>query len=373
MVLPTVYCDYWLWAKGQVHRLQQPSPFTQRTAVRGARLCLARSWHHHDTLHSEYQPERNIAQMPSETPKGRGMKSRIVSALLGTALLSLAAAGPAHAVIILDSTWADQGGADGAEGDGFGAAKALAMEPQFCAIMSFFDGEQIGASGTWIGNDEDGNAYVLTAAHNFGDGDDPNTWTYYTRAGAEFTGKSVHLHPNYDANSDETPGYDLAIVKLNGPVEDCDRPPLLYGGDDELGQRATMVGFGSRGIGSVGQDDKYYSSEDAAAARNIIDVVEDPAPDGKGGNQLLVDFDSEDGSTNVFEDGNSLPVDEYEGVLGSGDSGGSLWIETDEGWAIVGVNAWGDDAVYGSTGGFGRISTQYDWVKSIFDANFTNE
>lgn len=368
MVLPTVYCDYWLWAKGQVHRLLQPSPFTQRTAVRGARLCLARSWHHHDTLHSEYQPERNIAQMPSETPKGRGMKSRIVSALL-----SLAAAGPAQAVIILDSTWADQGGADGAEGDGFGAAKALAMEPQFCAIMSFFDGEQIGASGTWIGNDQNGNAYVLTAAHNFGDGDDPDIWTYYTRAGAEFTGKAVHIHPNYDANSDETPGYDLAIVKLNGPVEDCDTPPLLYGGDDELGQRATMVGFGSRGIGSVGQDDKYYSSEDAAAARNIIDVVEDPAPDGKGGNQLLVDFDSEDGSTNVFEDGGSLPVDEYEGVLGSGDSGGSLWIETDEGWAIVGVNAWGDDAVYGSTGGFGRISTQYDWVKSIFDASFTNE
>jgi secreted trypsin-like serine protease len=165
----------------------------------------------------------------------------------------------------------------------------------------------------------------------------------------------------------------LAIVELNGPVRDFDTPPLLYGRDDELGQRATMVGFGSRGIGSVGQDDKYYNSEDAAAARNIIDVVEDPAPDGKGGNQLLVDFDSEDGSTNVFEDGGSLPVDEYEGVLGSGDSGGSLWIETDEGWAIVGVNAWGDDAVYGSTGGFGRISTQYDWVKSIFDARFTNE
>ncbi|WP_171015667.1 trypsin-like serine protease [Devosia sp. FKR38] len=311
--------------------------------------------------------------MPSQTPKGPGTTSNIVAALLATTLLSLAASGPAQAVIILDSTWADQGGAVGAEGDGFGAARALAMEPQFCAIMSFFDGEQIGGSGTWIGNDQDGTAYVLTAAHNFGDGDDPATWTYYTRAGTEFTGKAVHIHPNYDANSEETPGYDIAIVELNGPVEDCDTPPLLYGGSDELGQLATMVGFGSRGIGSVGQDDKYYTSEDAAAARNIIDVVEDPDPDGKAGNQLLVDFDSEDGSTNVFPDGDPLPVDEYEGVLGSGDSGGSLWIETDEGWAIVGVNDWGDDAIYGSTGGFGRISPQYDWVKSIFDAHFTNE
>ncbi len=301
------------------------------------------------------------------------MKSRIGSALLGTALLGLVAAAPAKAVIILDSTWADQGGAAGAEGDGFGAARALAMEPQFCAIVSFFDGELNGGSGTWIGNDEDGNAYVLTAAHNFPGDSGPTNWFYYTRAGAELTGKALHIHPNYDPDSEDTPGYDLAIVELNGPVEDCDTPPLLYGGDEELGKLATMVGFGSRGIGSVGEDDKYYSSKDAAAARNIIDVVEDPAPDGKGGNQLLVDFDSEDGSTNVFEDGSSLPADEYEGVLGSGDSGGSLWIETDEGWAIVGVNAWGDDEVYGSTGGFARVSKQYDWVKSIFDARFTDE
>lgn len=314
-----------------------------------------------------------MAQMPSETPKARGMTLRILSALAGTAIMGLVAAGPARAVIILDSTWAAQGGAVGAEGEGFEAAKALAMEPQFCAIMSFYDGEQIGGSGTWIGNDADGTAYVLTAAHNFGTGNDPDNWSYYTRAGTEFSGKAVHIHPNYDPNSDDTPGYDLAIVELNGPVEDCDTPPLLYGGQDELGKVATMVGFGSRGIGSVGQDDKYYKSEDAAAARNIIDVVEDPAPDGKGGNQLLVDFDSEDGANNVFDNSDPMPVDDYEGVLGSGDSGGSLWIETDEGWAIAGVNAWGDDAVYGSTGGFGRVSPQYEWIKSIFDANFTGE
>ncbi len=301
------------------------------------------------------------------------MKSRTVATLLGTALMGLASAGPSQAVIILDSTWANQGGAPGAEGKGFGAAKALAMEDQFCAIMSFFDGEQIGGSGTWIGNDDDGTAYVLTAAHNFGNDSDPTRWTYYSRAGTEFTGKAVHIHPNYDPNSDDTPGYDMAIVELNGPLEDCDTPPLLYGGNDELGKIATMVGFGSRGIGSVGQDDKYYTSEDAAAARNVIDVVEEPASDDKGGNQLLVDFDSEDGSNNVFENSDPLPVDEYEGVLGSGDSGGSLWIESPEGWAIVGVNDWGDDAVYGSTGGFARISTQYDWITSIFDANFTNE
>lgn len=301
------------------------------------------------------------------------MTSTIAKALLGAALLTCTIASPANAVIILDSTWAQQGGKVGAEGDGFGAAKALAMEPQFCGIMSFYDGTQIGASGTWIGNDEDGHAYVLTAAHNFGGSDDPGRWTYYTRAGAELTGMAVYIHPNYDAENRDAPGYDMAIVQLNEPVTDCETPPLLYGGTAELGQLATMVGFGSRGIGSVGQDDAYYTSLDAAAARNIIDVVEDPDPDGKSGNQLLVDFDDEDGFNNVFPNSDPLPVDEYEGVLGSGDSGGSLWIETAEGWAIVGVNDWGDDARYGSTGGFGRISPQYDWVVSIFEASFTSE
>lgn len=282
--------------------------------------------------------------------------------------LPLLLAMPAGAVVVLDSTWEANGGAEGAESDGFAAHIALAEAPEFASIIGLWDGEQYGGSGTWIGNDADGHGYVLTAAHNF-DGDaDPAKWVYYTTGGAEFQGIALSIHPAYADAGDDFGGADLAVVMLDGPVTDAGQAPYLYGGRDEVRRVATITGFGSRGIGSVGEADEYYADEVAAAARNVIDAVE-----GKDGlDQLLVDFDSEAGDANAL-DGDALPVDEYEGILGSGDSGGSTWIETAEGWAIAGVNSWGDDAVYGSVSAMTRVSTQIGWITSVAPpARFTD-
>jgi hypothetical protein len=282
--------------------------------------------------------------------------------------LPLFLAPPAGAVVVLDSTWAGNGGAEGAEAEGFAAHIALAEAPEFAAIIGLWDGTQYGGSGTWIGNDAEGFGYVLTAAHNF-DGDaDPARWTYYTRDGAEFQGLELFIHPDYADAGEDFGGADLAVVRLDGPVTDAGQAPLLYGGRDEVGRVATITGFGSRGIGSAGEADEYYADEVAAAARNVIDAIE-----GKGGlDQLLVDFDSEAGDANAL-DGDALPVDEYEGILGSGDSGGSTWIETAQGWVIAGVNSWGDDAVYGSISAMTRVSTQIEWITSVAPpARFTD-
>jgi hypothetical protein len=267
---------------------------------------------------------------------------------------------PVQAVIILDSTWAEEGGAAGQEAEGFGAHIALGREPQFAAVVGFFREDDFYGSGTWIGNDEAGHAYVLTVAHNFGSEDDFASWTYVTSTGAKLGGIRVKLHPTYD----------FAIVTLDGPIEDVGDAPWLYGGDAEAGMTGTIVGYGSRGIGSVGQDDAYYKSGDPAAARNVIDEVSDES----GDNELLIDFDREDGGKNVFRNGDAFPVDPFEGILGSGDSGGSLWIKTRQGWAIAGANAWGDDAVYGSTSGFVRVSTLREWILGVFPgAWFTDQ
>ena len=107
--------------------------------------------------------------------------------------------------------------------------------------------------------------------------------------------------------------------------------------------------------------------ETAAAARNVVDEV-----DGENGeNNLIVDLDSEAADSNVM--GDATPIDALEGILGSGDSGGSAWIETTSGWAIAATNTWGDDAVYGSISGFSRVSTQLDWIGSIFPGYRTAE
>jgi hypothetical protein len=284
------------------------------------------------------------------------------------ALAIMAAPLPVAAVVVLDSTWAEHGGKPGAWSRGFDAHFDLAAQPQFAGIVGFWDGEQYGGSGTWIGNDADGHAYVLTAAHNFDDGGSFDSWYYYSRNDAEFEGMDLWIHPKYDENDDATGGWDMAIVKLNGPITDAGQAPMLYGGDGELGKTATITGFGSRGTGSAGEADRFYDEQTAAAARNIIDEV-----DGENGpNLLVVDFDNEAGGTNVIE-GDAYPVDALEGVLGSGDSGGSTWIKVRSGWAIAGVNVWGDeDAVYGSLSAMARVSTQKDWILSIFPkAKFT--
>lgn len=275
-------------------------------------------------------------------------------------LVSLFLPLPAGAVVVLDSTWAENGGAEGAEADGFGAHIALAEDPAFASIIGLWDGEAYGGSGTWIGNDDEGYGYVLTAAHNFGEEPDPAKWTYWTSGGTELRGIEVTIHPDYADAGDDFGGADLAIVKLDGPVTDAGDAPYLYGGRDEVGRIATITGFGSRGIGSVGEADRFYAQEVAAAARNVIDEIDE----GDGLDQLMVDFDSEDGDANTL-DGDALPVDEYEGILGSGDSGGSTWIETGDGWAIAGVNSWGDDAVYGSVSAMTRVSTQIEWITSV--------
>jgi hypothetical protein len=281
--------------------------------------------------------------------------------ILASVLTALILAAPAQAVVILDSTWSANGGSEASPSDGFAAHEALAMAPQFAAIFGLHDGEAYGGSATWIGNDAD-HGYLLTAAHNFGATADPGAWTYWSRAGEAYEGIAVEIHPSYNGQSDDTSGYDLAIVVLDRPVRDAGPQPALYGGRDELGRVLTITGYGSRGTGSSGERDDHYDfdAETPAAARNVVDEV-----DGEyGANSLIVDFDSEEGDASVM--GGSDPVDEMEGILGSGDSGGAAWIRTRQGWAVVATNTWGDDSVYGSVSGFSRISTQLDWIASVF-------
>jgi len=70
----------------------------------------------------------------------------------------------------------------------------------------------------------------------------------------------------YTWNDEERMGYDFAVVRLDRAVSDAGDPPLLYAGDRERGKRMVMVGYGSRGIGSVGQHPAYQPSWGKAAA-----------------------------------------------------------------------------------------------------------
>ncbi len=266
---------------------------------------------------------------------------------------------PAGAVIVLDRTWRSEGGAPGRESEGFRAHEALANQSQFAPViaLSTNGGEDWGiGSATWLGN-FGGHAWVLSASHLFTRDNSVFDYTFRAPDGALCRGDRQIRHPLFNGNNDETTGYDVVLLRMSGPMNGGGPAPLLYGGTHEEGAQVVMVGYGSRGIGSIGQGDAYDGpSGSKAAATNVVDEVEDlvqpPPRTGDRGNWLSVKLRRE-----------SEGAGRLDGLLGSGDSGGSLWMRTPAGWAVVGVNANGGDR-YGDSSYFARVSGLRPWLTS---------
>ena len=283
--------------------------------------------------------------------------------LLTAGIASVSSAAIAHragAVIVLDDTWRSEGGGPGHESEGFRAHEALADQPQFAGVipLSTDGGEDWGiGSATWLGN-FGGHAWVLSAAHLFVRDDSIFDFTFRAPDGTLCQGDRQVRHPLFNGNNDESTGYDVVLLRIKGPMHGGGPPPLLYGGSRELGAHAVMVGYGARGIGSGGQGDAYDGpSGSKAAATNVIDETMDlvlpPPRNADRGNWLSVTLRRD-----------SEGAGRLDGLLGSGDSGGSLWIRTAAGWVIAGVNANGGDT-YGDRSNFARVSGLRPWLSSI--------
>lgn len=294
--------------------------------------------------------------------------------LLPFAAAALWAADDASAVVILDSTWREEGGRKGREWKGFGAALALAAEPQFAGVLALSsDGESWGeASGTWIGNDDRGRAYILTAAHIFEDTPHADDYVVRTPDGRTVAVERLWVHPRWNGDLDTRSGCDLVILRLAQPIEGAGQPPVLYAGDDEAGRLLTFVGYGSRGIGSTGERDRFQRDEEKAAAQGVVDEFvppEDPIPDEDedAGNYLGIFLPKEDGSIENPYGGRDRPANRLVGLLGSGDSGGSAWMQFGGRWVLVAVNSNGDgDGAYGESSWFARVSPHRAWISRIF-------
>jgi hypothetical protein len=298
---------------------------------------------------------------------------------LATLLVS-ACAGlmPAQAVIVLDSTWEEEGGTPENPAAGFAAHIALANEPQFDAAVSFSrDGKNWGnCSGVWIGNDE-AHGYVLTAAHCFKPDDEADDFGYRTQGGTVLEGVAFIIEPAWNGNFEARLGYDLALIQLSAPVTDAGPPPLLYSGRREAGRILTFTGFGNRGIGSSGDDDDTFGDvastyEEKAAGQGLIEEVAEavlpmPAADDDAGNRLSITMPKEDGSVANPFGGPTTPATRLVGLLGVGDSGSPAWMQLADGrWVIVGVSSWGDgEAGYGDVSSFVRLSFHAESIREV--------
>jgi hypothetical protein len=288
-------------------------------------------------------------------------------------LALMAFASPAAAVVAVEQTWRANGGSEQHWDQGFSAHEALAAQPQFRAMVALSQdgGKEYGvASGVWIGN-HNGRAMILTAGHVFSDGTTPKITLVRTAGGTVLRGVRVWFHPRWNDDVDTRGGYDFAILQLSGPITDAGDAPILYSGDAEMGRRCVLVGYGTRGVAPYGWGWRFgaHHGDHSAAAENVVDQVSaidfsDRIAD--WGNSLSIDLDQPDGvGKNRW--GDVAPISPLEGVLAPGDSGGSLWMQFDTGWRLVGVNSSGDPgADYQDTSNFARISTQREWISFIF-------
>lgn len=144
--------------------------------------------------------------------------------------------------------------------------------------------------------------------------------------------------------------HDIALLRLAAAVEDVE-PAGLYRGADEVGKLVTLYGKGATGNGVTGEDPRSPEHGLLRRARNRI----------TGAGPLWLTY--------IFDCGPGAPS--LEGVIGSGDSGGPVLIESGGRRLLAGVTSWrswvGDlkdlrRGVCGQTFYSSRISRYAQWI-----------
>jgi hypothetical protein len=155
---------------------------------------------------------------------------------------------------------------------------------------------------------------------------------------------------------------DIALVELASPVTDV-TPAPLYRGDQEIGKTAELVGKGATGNGATGQDRQSKHRSILRHAYNVIVGADD--------RYIWYRFDPPP---------STLPL---EGMTGSGDSGGPLFIGEGNSRQLVGLASWGRyprdhpfwktwntrrpfiEGLYGEIVYAVRVSRYLSWMESV--------
>jgi hypothetical protein len=180
--------------------------------------------------------------------------------------------------------------------------------------------------------------WIMTAAHVV-----QNCETCYVTSGEKkICVETVTYHENYHENNFGE--YDIA---LGNTEEDLglDFYPEFYSDDDEVGEVCSISGFGLHGTFNTGVK---YSDDKRRAGSNIIESID---------RKLLVCTPSRHNRT------------ELEFIIGSGDSGGGLFI----GNKLAGINSCvmamdgKPDSTYGDESGHTRVSLYIDWINKTIN------
>jgi autotransporter-associated beta strand protein len=263
---------------------------------------------------------------------------------------------------------------------------AYSAQPQFAASGYVeINAGQIFGSGTLIAPD-----WVITAAHNVTTNTtgypaySPSQVTFGTGASAKFPGTSsvseVIVEPGWSYNLGA--GDDLALLKLTTPITDVAIDPIYTSSlGTEVGQTASVVGYGRAGTGLTGIT---INPGVRRAFTNVIDSLGNQLAGGipalgMSSNIMFDDFDSPGGTSSIM--GDSTPT-ALEGISAPGDSGGSVYLTNGGTTYLAGVVSFlgslpsnplssNPDGHYGDYNGYTRLSAaqSVNFINSVLQPN----
>lgn len=193
--------------------------------------------------------------------------------------------------------------------------------------------------------------WVLTVAHNV-ESSGPFDAPYVLFGGERHEVEKIIPHPEWEGGWPSlTESHDLALLKLDRPVEEVEPVPL-YPFADELGKIVSVAGRGKTGTGLTGA-----VGEKGTIVRAATNEVE-----GAGETVLLTVFDDPEGDAT-----------ELEGHAGPGDSGGPAFLEREGRLYLAGVGSFGTGrrgyGWYGTVDGWIRVSAFRHWIEDVISTD----
>ena len=205
--------------------------------------------------------------------------------------------------------------------------------------------------------------WVLTAGHNLdlndnGSPDAGLSINFNLPGFGTYTASSFYTCPGFTGFGDPSIQRDLGLIHLATPLPQGIVYPSLQG-VMQVGNQATLVGFGRSGYGNYG----YTTSATLTDRRVGYNVVDAFTPDDLGGGFAALfryDFDS---PATFGLPGGSIG-NNLESLIGPGDSGGPLLLFDGSGYSIAGVNTFveGYGGRFGDIGGGVVLAPYLGWI-----------